>query len=67
MEILKKLFKRYYPALLAVALYFLITYLRGKKILNGYIIQVLMFSGINIIMTESLNLINGFTGPWRTA
>lgn len=59
-----KYLKRYYPILISVALYFLITFLRSKKILNGYIVQVLMIAGINTIMTCSLNLINGFTGQF---
>lgn len=33
-------------------------------ILNGYYIQVMMFAGINIMMTASLNLVNGFTGQF---
>lgn len=61
---MKKLLKRFAPALCCVVLYFLITFLRSKKILNGYIVQVLMFAGINTIMTCSLNLINGFTGQY---
>lgn len=64
MKTVKRILKSIYPALIAVILYFVITTLRSKRILNGYIIQVLMFSGINIIMTASLNLINGFTGQF---
>ena len=59
-----KYLKKYYPVLISVALYFLITTLRKHKILNGYIVQVLMIAGINTIMTLSLNLINGFTGQF---
>ena len=60
----EKYLERFYPVLIGVALYFLITTLRKHKILNGYIVQVLMFAGINTIMTCSLNLINGFTGQF---
>ena len=35
-----KYLKKYYPVLISVALYFLITTLRKHKILNGYIVQV---------------------------
>ena len=61
---MKKLLKTFYPALLVVALYIAVTLLRSVGILNGYYIQVMMFAGINIMMTASLNLVNGFTGQF---
>lgn len=36
--------------------------LYSKNIVNKYIIQLLMLCGINIIMTQSVNLVNGLTG-----
>ena len=60
----KRIIKSIYPALILIVLYVLITSLRSAKILNGYYIQVLMFAAINIIMTASLNLVNGFTGQF---
>ncbi len=32
--------------------------------MNPYIFQILMFSGINVILAVSLNLVNGFTGQF---
>ena len=58
----KKLIKTIYPAAIVVLIYVLVTVLRAAGIMNGYYNQVLMFAGINIMMTASLNLINGFTG-----
>ena len=59
-----KLLKTIYPAAIVVLLYVLITVLRSAGILNGYHVQVLMFAGVNIMMTASLNLVNGFTGQF---
>ena len=61
---IKKLIKSIYPALSVVLLYVVVTVLRSVGILNGYYIQVMMFAGINIMMTASLNLVNGFTGQF---
>ena len=60
----KKLLKTIYPAAIVVVLYVLITMLRSFDVLNGYHIQVMMFAGVNIMMTASLNLVNGFTGQF---
>lgn len=60
----KKLLKTIYPAAIVVVLYVLITRLRSFDVLNGYHIQVMMFAGVNIMMTASLNLVNGFTGQF---
>ena len=38
--------------------------LRKAGILKGYYMQVMMFAGINVMMTASLNLVNGFTGQF---
>ena len=61
---MKKLFKSVYPAALVFLFYVLVTLLRSMRILNAYYIQVMMFAGINIMMTSSLNLVNGFTGQF---
>ena len=61
---IKQLIKSIYPALIVVLLYVVVTVLRSVGILNGYYIQVMMFAGINIMMTASLNLVNGFTGQF---
>ena len=56
--------KSLYPALMVVIMYVAIMVLKEVRILNGYYIQVLMFAGINVMMTASLNLVNGFTGQY---
>ena len=62
------LIKNYYKFIfIAVGVYLLIEMLNGTipilpRILTRYYMQVLMFALINIIMTVSLNIINGFTG-----
>ncbi|MBN2395269.1 MAG: branched-chain amino acid ABC transporter permease [Candidatus Atribacteria bacterium] len=64
------LIKNYYKfIILAIAFYVLIEMLNGTipvlpRILTRYYMQILMFALINIIMTVSLNLINGFTGQF---
>lgn len=43
-------------------LFVVITVLQKARILNPYVMQVLLLAGINIILTLSLNLVNGMTG-----
>jgi len=43
-------------------LYVIIVAMRLTGVLNSYFLQLLMFVGINIVMTVSLGMINGFTG-----
>lgn len=73
MKIIKKiinLIKKYYKFILIIVLvYLLIEILNGTipivpRLLTRYYMQILMFALINIIMTVSLNLINGFTGQF---
>ena len=52
------------PVLGCVVFYFIIMYLRKLEIINGYYMQVMMFAGVNVMMTASLNLVNGFTGQF---
>lgn len=35
-----------------------------ESAMNPYLFQILMFSGINVILAVSLNLVNGFTGQF---
>lgn len=64
------LLKEYYKFIsIAIMVYLLIEILNGTipilpRILTRYYMQVLMFALINVIMTVSLNLINGFTGQF---
>ena len=37
-------------------------YLSSQNIFNAYFMQVLMLAGINVIVTQSLNILNGMTG-----
>ncbi|MCG2820319.1 MAG: hypothetical protein L6371_00305, partial [Candidatus Atribacteria bacterium] len=73
MKIIKNiinLIKKYYKfILITVLVYLLIEILNGTtpivpRLLTRYYMQILMFALINIIMTVSLNLINGFTGQF---
>ena len=64
MTVAKKILARWYPLLCMVALYVLIVVLQSAKVLNGYYMQVMMFACVNIMMTASLNLVNGFTGQF---
>lgn len=73
MKIIKKiinLIKKYYKFILIIVLVYLLTeILNGTipivpRLLTRYYMQILMFALINIIMTVSLNLINGFTGQF---
>lgn len=59
-----KQFKRFLPLIGVVVGYFAIMVLQSMKILNAYHVQVLMFAGINVMMTVSLNIVNGFTGQF---
>jgi branched-chain amino acid transport system permease protein len=36
----------------------------GEPVLNAYYIQLIMLAGINIVMTVSLGMVNGFTGQF---
>lgn len=60
----KKCLKRWYPLVCTVLLYILVVVLQSVNILNGYYMQVMMFACVNIMMTASLNLVNGFTGQF---
>ena len=56
----KKLVRKEYIAF--IALYLIITVLHGTDIINDYKFQVVLLAGINILLTLSLNLVNGVTG-----
>ncbi len=49
--------------IIAIPLVFVALYLlKYFEVINNYLMQILMLAGVNIIMTESLNLVNGVTG-----
>ncbi len=60
----KTLLKKFLPLLGAAALYLIITILREWNVINPYHVQIMMYAGINIMMTVSLNIVNGFTGQF---
>ena len=63
-QLLQKTRKTYTAwAALAVVLV-VIAILHECRVINSYNMQVLMFAEINVIMTVSLNLVNGFTGQF---
>ena len=52
------------PLLGCIVFYVVIMLLRRADIINGYYMQVMLFAGVNVLMTASLNLVNGFTGQF---
>lgn len=60
----KRLIKTVYPVAIVVGIYALTRLLQFTGTINKYYIQVMMFAGINVMMTASLNLVNGFTGQF---
>ena len=54
--------RRYSTLVGFVLLYLVLQILQWTGLFNAYVMQVLMLSGIYIIMTESLNVLNGMTG-----
>ncbi|HGE71642.1 TPA: branched-chain amino acid ABC transporter permease [Candidatus Poribacteria bacterium] len=61
-HVLKK--HKFLLCLISVYLLIQILSLRQIDILSSYIIQIIMFIGINIVMTVSLGMVNGFTGQF---
>src|SRR3972149_1865701 len=55
--------KRIGALLLGVGLFLLVDLVFSDAV-NPYILQIIIYSGINIILAVSLNLINGFTGQF---
>jgi len=50
--------------IIMVLVYLIIQGLNWAGIINSYILQIIMLAGINVIMTISLNVVNGFTGQF---
>ena len=48
--------------LIFIGLYLLVLILNYTGVINNYLLQVIMLAGVNIIVTLSLNLVNGVTG-----
>ena len=64
MDTIKQIFKKYLALILITIVFLLAQILSSTGIVTSYVLQVLMFCGINVMVTESLNLINGFTGQF---
>jgi branched-chain amino acid transport system permease protein len=56
--------KRYSVPLLLAVLGGLLTWCAYEEYLSLYILSVLMFMGVNIILSTSLNLVNGYMGEF---
>ncbi len=56
--------RRYSVHLLLVTLGGVITYLAYQEAIGLYMLTVLMFMGVNIILSSSLNLVNGYMGEF---
>ena len=63
-HLLRKTKKTYVARAGLAAAFVIIAILYELRIINSYYMQVLMFAEINVIMTVSLNLVNGFTGQF---
>ncbi len=58
------MFRRYSIQLILVVGGGLLTYVAYEELLNLYTLSVLMFMGVNIILSTSLNLVNGNMGEF---
>jgi len=56
--------RRYSMHILLILAGGLLTYLAYEEMVSLYILSVLMFMGVNVIMSASLNLVNGYMGEF---
>ena len=56
--------RRYSVHLILLILGGLIVYMAYEELLGLYTLSVLMFMGVNIILSSSLNLVNGYMGEF---
>lgn len=56
--------KKYIDYLLIMVLFLIVFGLNRVGVINAYAMQLIMLGCINIMMTVSLNLVNGFTGQF---
>ncbi len=61
---MKDLLQRYSVQIILISLGGLITYLAYEEAIGLYTLSVLMFMGVNIILSTSLNLVNGNMGEF---
>jgi branched-chain amino acid transport system permease protein len=66
MKIKSQVLKKHILLISLLFVYLLIQILGLKQVdvLSSYVIQIIMFIGINIVMTVSLGMVNGFTGQF---
>lgn len=57
-----KLLKRNIEIVFIPLLYVVLYVVQRTSFFNNYVMQIIMLAGINIVMTLSLNLVNGITG-----
>ena len=56
--------KRHIVSISLLLIYITISGTYRTGLLNTYLLQILMFVGINVVMTVSLGMVNGFTGQF---
>lgn len=56
--------KRHIVSISLLLIYIIISGTYRTGLLNTYLLQILMFVGINVVMTVSLGMVNGFTGQF---
>ncbi len=56
--------RRYSVHMFLALLGFVLVYLAYNELVNLYILSILMFMGVNIILSASLNLVNGYMGEF---
>jgi branched-chain amino acid transport system permease protein len=56
--------KRHIISVSLLLIYVIISGAYRTGLLNTYLLQILMFVGINVVMTVSLGMVNGFTGQF---
>jgi len=61
---MKELLKRYSVHMILVTLGGILTFVAYREVVDLYILTVLMFMGVNIILSTSLNLVNGNMGEF---
>jgi branched-chain amino acid transport system permease protein len=61
---MKSILQRYSVQILLVAVGGLITYMAYEEAIGLYVLSVMMFMGVNVILSTSLNLVNGNMGEF---
>ena len=56
--------RRYSIHMILIVIGGIITYLAYEELISLYLLSVLMFMGVNVILSSSLNLVNGYMGEF---